>query len=101
MTAEFGLVMPYVSCVSSGGLYDDEPYVAGWEVGVLDVVLATLALGNRICELMRRVRTGNVPQLDLVAMQHGWTMTSTVDDEHPEWSAVTFRRTPDPKGSPL
>jgi hypothetical protein len=84
--------MPYVSCVSKGGPYDDEPYVAGWEVGVLDTVLATSALGDRVYEFTRRVRTGNVPQLDLVAMEHGWSMTSTADDEHPEWTTVTFSR---------
>jgi len=84
--------MPFVVCASNGGPYDDGPYCAGWEAGVLDVVLATAALGNRIHELTRPVRTGNVPQLDLVAMQHGWTMETEPTEWPDEWTTVIFRR---------
>jgi hypothetical protein len=90
VTAEFGLMMPFVVCASNGGPYDDEPYCAGFEAGMVDTILATTLPG--INQMSRPVRTDNLPQIDLIAMQHGWTITPTVDDEHPEWTTVTFSR---------
>ena len=91
MTAEFGLMMPFVVCASNGGPYDDEPYCAGFEAGMVDTILSTLLPG--IHHLARPVRSDNLPQIDLIAMQHGWSIVSTVvDDEHPEWTTVTFSR---------
>ena len=87
---EFGLMMPFVVCASHGGPYDDAAYCAGFEAGTVDTILATLPVG--INQVSRPVRTDNLPQIDLIAMQHGWSITSTVDDEYPEWMTVTFRR---------
>jgi len=90
--SEFGLVMPFVVCVSNGGPYDDAAYCAGFEAGMVDTILATLPDG--INQASRPVRSDNLPQIDLIAMQHGWTITTIVDDELPEWTTVTFRRLP-------
>ena len=87
---EFGLMMPFVVCASHGGPYDDAAYCAGFEAGMVDTILATLPVG--INQMSRPVRSENLPQIDLLAMQHGWSIVSTVDDEHPEWTTVTFRR---------
>ena len=87
---EFGLVMPFVVCASNGGPFDDAPYCAGFEAGMVDTILAALPVG--INQMSRPVRTDNLPQIDLLAMQHGWTITSAVDAEYPEWTTVTFCR---------
>lgn len=36
---ELSLVMPFVVCTSEGGPYEDESFVAGWDLGTLDARL--------------------------------------------------------------
>ena len=83
----YGLVMPFVVVKSKGGPLDDEAYVAGFECGRLDVRLAE-ATGPRV---MTTVHTVSVPQLDLLAMNHGWRMT-TEPTEFEEWTFVEFEK---------
>ena len=87
--AGYGLVMPFVVTVSQGGPYDDNAFVAGWEAGWLDaMLLACRPLGATV---ERYVDSSLVPQLDLVAMRHRYTMTVEPWEEHPDdWSFVTF-----------
>lgn len=80
--------MPFVVCASQGGPHDDGPFVAGYECGWLD---ATLAAGPDT--VSRYMRADSLPQVDLIAMRHGYTVTSTPWDEHPdEWTWVELVR---------
>lgn len=79
---EYGLVVPFLPVTSRGGPYDDSAYCAGYEMGRLD---ATLSLNPRLYEAL--IRAENIPQADLIAMQHGYrTRVGTLDgDGWPEW----------------
>ena len=82
------LVLPFVVCVSAGGPYDDEPFVAGFEAGMLH---AQLALGHRRRETT--VHAGIIEQLDRIAMLHGYTMEAT-PTEVDGWTRVVFTLQP-------
>ena len=65
----YQLVVPFVVCKSNGGPYDDEAYVAGWEMGALAArIAAARAHGLGLPGLT--LHRGNLPQLDLLAMQN-------------------------------
>lgn len=82
------LVMPFVVCASNGGTYDDHGFVAGYEIGHIDGLLEA-----EPAELERYVRTETMPQFDLLAMHHGYSLKSEVWDEHPdEWTHVVFTK---------
>ena len=74
-TEDDELIMPFVVCKSSGGPYDDASYIAGWEAGALDRALqltghrAVVRNGVRLL-----LHPDNIPQLDLVAMRHGFIL---------------------------
>jgi hypothetical protein len=87
---EYGLVMPFVACRSNDGPYDDASYVAGYEMGVLDQSLATVA--QDFVAWRQLIHAPNRRQADLIAMRHGFVMTvrETISDE---WLDVRFSRT--------
>jgi hypothetical protein len=85
--AEYGLVMPFLPVASKGGPYDDDAFVAGYEMGRLDAELKA-SPGLRRVETM--VHSPNAGQADLLAMQHGYTCTAEVCEEYPEWTRVVF-----------
>lgn len=84
---EYALVMPFVVCQSVGGPYDDDAFVAGYQAGQIDAALKAGTAGD----LSLTVRTDLLPQLDLIAMRHGYIMT-TDSTEIDEWTYATFRR---------
>lgn len=87
--AEYGLVMPFVVCQPDGP-FDAGAFVAGWECGVLEARLAGI-VGVGVVTVQRYVHTPVLPQLDLIAMKHGFRVTAEPWDEHPdEWSFVTI-----------
>lgn len=91
--AEYGMVMPLVACEDQGGPYDAAAFVAGMYCGKLDHILeSTPAPAHPIVVSVRQyVPSGLVPQLDLLAMHHGWKMTTEPWEDHPEdWTFVTF-----------
>lgn len=83
-TAE--LVMPFVAVTSVGGPYDDEAYVAGYEAGLLDARLQF----DRAPSISLPVHAENAAQVDLIAMQHGYTIE--VQPVESGWSFVTLTR---------
>lgn len=94
--AEYGLVMPFVVCQSKGGPYDDDAYVAGYEAGHLDAILRYDAV-LRAQGFLPQPPPGdapfhaeNRPQLDLIAMRHGWSVEFS--DSVEGWVYATFRR---------
>lgn len=79
------LVMPYVVAHDRGGPYQADAFAAGFTCGALDSRLA-----HAVHPITQPVPTGVLPQLDLIAMRHGWTISSELLDEH--WTSVTFTR---------
>lgn len=87
------LAVPFTLVKSVGGPYDDEAFVLGFEAGNVDKALAVGAAGN--AESVRFPMTHSVllPQLELIAMNHGYpVMEAKVSEEWPEWCDVTFSR---------
>lgn len=88
--AEYGLVMPFVVCQSQGGPYEDRSFVAGARYAQIEHEAATIATGR---QKEWYAEPELVPQLDLVAMKLGLTMTSVAWTERPdEWTLVTMSR---------
>ena len=87
----FELFMPFVTVQSNGGPHEDGSYVAGWECGALDERLSAAKL-VRALELEATVHTDNLPQMDLLAMKHGYRMAKTDPtlDVVEGWTFVTF-----------
>ena len=65
------LVMPFVSVASKGGPHDDDAYVCGYEMGVLDAYLEHA----RPQRYELTIHTANRDQADLIAMHRGYTAT--------------------------
>ena len=87
---EYGLVMPFVVCQSQGGPYEDEAFVVGWALGQLDIELGQAAAERRPL-LNRSVRPAALPQVELLAMKHGFLTAAEVFEDAPdEWSVVQF-----------
>lgn len=84
---EYELLMPFVTVTSVGGPHDDDAYVAGFEMGRYDGLLAASMDGDRI----DTIRTDNVAQADLIAMRYGFTV-EYVRDLGNGWSNVKLRR---------
>lgn len=85
----YSLVMPFVATASNGGPYADEPYVCGYEMGLLDGVLAAEPLLHEVT-----IHVGNRAQADLVAMKHGYEMTIDEPTEPDgDWLFTSFRKT--------
>jgi hypothetical protein len=85
---DWGLVMPFVVVTSTGGPYDDDAFVAGYQCGEIDRALKTIraAGGSR---LDATVRSAVVSQLDLIAMRHGFKLTAR-PTEVDGWSTAEF-----------
>lgn len=80
----YGLVMPFVVCESKGGPYEDQAFVAGYHCGLIDRTLQTA-----VVPFEETCRTDSLPQFDLIAMHHGWSMKAT-DSGTSGWSFVRF-----------
>ncbi len=83
--AEYGMVMPFVVCASAGGPYDDEAFCAGYDLATLDTLLDL----QHPPVLQRTVRTATMPQVDLIAMKHGYSIKSRPwPDDDGYWTMV-------------
>lgn len=81
-------LVPFVVCQSKGGPYDDDAFAAGWHLGAIDAELATVAARRSHAPVLHTVRTASIPQLDLIAMRHGFSLVSSDADE--EWTTVVL-----------
>jgi hypothetical protein len=74
---EFGydLVMPFLPVRSKGGPHDDDAYVAGYEMGLLDAQLSRSTFDQG-----RAIHGENREQADLIAMRHGYLGEFTNDN---------------------
>lgn len=85
------LVMPFVICQSKGGPFEDDAFVAGYECGGFDKALGAIAaVGGD--GLSFTAHTSSLPQLELIAMHHGFLLEVDEFDDLPEWSLVTAER---------
>jgi hypothetical protein len=92
----YELLMPFVVTKSHGGPWDDESFVAGWELGRLDAALGQ-AEGidfTRSLTVTAQIRTDGVPQAELIAMKHGFVLTAREVDPGvaPGWSILDITR---------
>lgn len=89
---EYGMVLPFVACRSKGGTYDDEAFVAGYEMGLLDATLGQSAiLHSPLVGWTLPLHAPNRAQADLIAMKNGFTMKVEAT-EYDEWIYATFER---------
>lgn len=86
MAAEYGLVMPFVTVASNGGPHDDESYVAGCAMGLLDAILKVSCPRESV-----PVRESSLAQADLLAFRYGY-ITRVESTEVDGWAMVTFLR---------
>jgi len=83
---EYSLVMPFVACVSKGGPYDDDAFVAGYQAALLSGQLKMgSAIGAKHFETV--AYSGLSEQLDLIAMQWGYSVEAIPEGE---WTTYRF-----------
>lgn len=70
----YELAMPFVSVRSKGGPHDDESYVAGYQMGLLDA-----QLGGSEFDQGRPIAADSREQADLIAMRHGYIAEFTAN----------------------
>lgn len=89
--AEFGLVVPFIACVSKGGPFDDKTFVAGFQAGQVYAKLHAARAADAT-EVVVCVNHLLVDQLELVGMDAGFpVMVAEPWPEAPEWVYLTFR----------
>ncbi|UAK38359.1 hypothetical protein K8O93_00735 [Gordonia bronchialis] len=89
---EHVLVMPFVACKSNGGAYEDNAWVAGFEMGVLNGQLSGDRTpspdhpGPPATTEWRWIGKDNLAQADLLAMKYGKSLE--VGDEWGDLVAI-------------
>jgi len=89
--ARYGLVMPFVIYMDQA-----EALAAGWDCGSLCAELklcAAMPTGLGATPHGRYMKTAILPQADLIAMHHGYSITPGETDESGEWVWVDFHLT--------
>lgn len=90
----YELVVPFVACVSQGGIYDDTSFAAGFDLGQLDRTMRDKIATT----IAATVRAPSYRQLDLLAMRQGWLLTMLcgpgVDPAYEEWINVELTYDP-------
>lgn len=91
--AVFAPLMPFLPVTSKGGPFDDQAYVAGYEMGLLCCALAD---EDAVEPINQVILAANVAQADLLAMRFGWHLEAVfpADDT---WTAIELLRTAGPE----
>lgn len=89
---DYELFMPFTVVQSQGGPYDDESFVVGYELGLLDAELQVLTAAGQspATPSGRYLHTQGVPQADLIAMRNGYVVDLTEGRSDNEWTWVEF-----------
>lgn len=91
---EYGMVMPFVTVASKGGPHDDQSYVAGYEMGLLDARLEHFSLIPHLQNFTWKpdmpLRVENRQQAELVAMKSQFVAIWGDVDDSGEWINVEF-----------
>jgi hypothetical protein len=92
------LLYPFIVCQSAGGVYEDQSFAAGVQMGRIDEALR-MARHVGVDRATFAVYTALVKQLELVGMACGFPIVTAVQVAEterwpamPEWSFVTFER---------
>jgi Arc/MetJ family transcription regulator len=94
----WAIAVPFVVCESQGGPYDDDAFAAGFDAGRISQALKSARAAGATA-LRYTVRTALVTQLDLIAMDAGFTLSTAEVEETedhpamPEWMFATFEAT--------
>lgn len=99
MSFDFETVIPLVICQREGGELDDDAFIAGWTCGAIDLMLEmasqVLGVALRVAEIRIPVPYVTIPQLDLIAMKHGYTVLQQIDletEDDEEWVYIRFEK---------
>lgn len=95
----YDLAVPFILCASNGGPFDDDAFVMGYETGAIASELDVSSALYKYLQISgaprpRYVHTEIVPQLDLIAMRHGFVMKHE-RSEDVEWTWIEFSRDTD------
>lgn len=91
-SSALSLAVPFTVCASAGGPYDDQAFVGGFDCGVMHTEMRLLrAIGGT--PATRWVKPAILDQLDLLAMDAGYTAKRGDTDLLSGWVSVSF--TPD------
>lgn len=88
------LAMSFVTVKSVGGPHDDDSFSAGYQAGMIDAMLSTRRLfGTTVQTIFASV----YPQVDLIAMQYGYTCDIVAENRGfaQNWLTVSFTRIDD------
>jgi hypothetical protein len=85
----YEMFLPFVLVKSHGGEFDDAAFVAGATCGALMEEL-TMCRALHTLPHARYIDTCLLPQVDLVAMHHGYRIELGGLDEPSHWQFVTF-----------
>lgn len=70
-------VIPFITVVSNGGPHEDEPFLAGYQVGTIDGTLRPRIVAAMTCLIYSNLKL----QVDLIAMNHGYTCDLLAENE--------------------
>lgn len=79
------LFMPFVNVTSRGGIFDDDAFVAGYEMGLFDA-WCQQAKRLSVKSAEKLIRTDNYEQADLIAMAQGYSIATV--NEADGWSEI-------------
>lgn len=93
--ATYGLIMPFVLCASNGGPFRDEDFVAGVQIGALDVEMRIAKTLDGVPKA-RYLSKALYEQIDLMGMRFGFKVHTTElekdDDPDGYYFAYEFER---------
>ena len=92
--AIYNLLLPFEVVKSAGGTLDDQSFVVGFELGMIDAELRICAYmpnGIRANPGSRYVHTIGLKQLDMLAMSHKFRVLEGDQDSSGEWTWVDFK----------
>jgi hypothetical protein len=85
----YGFVTPFVLVQSNGGPFDDAAFVAGVTCGALFQELETCAALHALPH-PRYLKPAILPQVDLIAMKHGFVLRRGEIDEPSGFQVIEF-----------
>ena len=89
-TPELSLIMPFVVCVSEGGPYADDAFVAGVHFGEIKQIVTSPGFN----QYEAWVPAALIPQLDLLAMKERLHLRSRPWNLDDHWAFVQIAKLP-------
>ncbi len=94
---ELVMAIPFINVRSTGGIYADDAYAAGFETGIVFARIQSALAAGAVALEPFNVRQNNIDQLDLIAMHFGWALDqssaeSLVDRTGDRWITIRLRK---------